>query len=117
VTKVAVSRQVLVAARGQIPMAANGMARRPAATGASDQQFRLGVEEVNAYLMWVLLTLEWHKAGTGRLGHGMVFLTVKLTNGDDPGRLVRVELTEHRARELAGDLVNAADGSLRGTLW
>ena len=48
----------------------------------------------------------------------MVFLTVKLTSGDDSGRLVRVELTEHQARELAVDLINAADGSLRGaTLW
>jgi len=47
----------------------------------------------------------------------MVFLTVKLSNGDDPGRLVRVEMTEHQARELAADLVSAADGSLRGTLW
>ena len=63
------------------------------------------------------LPLEWRRAGTGRLGHGMVFLTVKLANGDDPGRLVRVELTEHQARVLAADLVNAADGSLRDTLW
>src|SRR5882757_4022270 len=63
------------------------------------------------------LPLEWRRAGTGRLGHGMVFLTIKMSNGDDPGRLVRVEMTEHQARELAADLVNAADGRLRGTLW
>ena len=63
--------------------------------------------------------LEWRKAGTGRLGHGMVFLTVKLTNGDDPGRLVRVELTEHQARELAADLIEAADASnqMYPSLW
>jgi len=58
------------------------------------------------------------KRGTGALANFMVFLSVKITKTDQARRVVRVEPTEHQARELAMDLIEAADATLRhATLW